>query len=99
MKFWMKSQKVDQDIRVEHMVNVCDETLLGNEIGSVKVSEYFYKGELVDAEKMLSEIQEGTLVNLFGNDCVKLALEAGIVNKEGIKEIQGVKHAIVLRMD
>ena len=47
MEFWMKSEKVDQEIRIEHIVNVCDEDLLGKTFGETKVSEHFYKGELV----------------------------------------------------
>jgi len=99
MKFWMKAQKIDQEIRVEYMVNVCDEDILGKELGNTKVYEHFYKGELVDAGKMLSEIQDGTLVNLFGNECVRLAIDAGLVEEANVREIHGIKHAIIMRFE
>lgn len=98
MRFWVKAQDVDQNTHVEHMVNVCDAALLGKELGATKIYEHFYKGELVDAAKMLSEIQDGNLINLFGDDCVELAIESGFVDEEDVKEIHGVKHAIIIKI-
>ena len=93
----MKAQKVDQQIRIEYMVNVCDEDLLGKQINeNVKISEHFYKGELVDETKVLEELNKATMINLFGNNIVDFALEKGLMEADSIKTISGVKHAIIL---
>lgn len=97
MKFWMKDQEMDQEIRVEYMVNVCDEDLLGKQINeNVKISEHFYKGELVDEERVLEELNKATLINLFGNNIVDFAIEKGFIQEDNVKTINNIKHVIVI---
>lgn len=95
-KFWVKVQDVDQQSHMEHMVNVCDEKIIGKQFGPTKLYESFFKGELMDEGKMLSKLQDATIGDLFGNDCVKSAVKAGIILEKNVKEIHGVKHAIII---
>jgi hypothetical protein len=95
-KFWVKAQNVDQHSHMEHMVNVCDEKIIGKEFGPTKIYESFFKGELMDEEKMLSKLQDATIGDLFGNDCVKSAIKAGFISEKNVKEVHGVKHAIII---
>ena len=64
------------------------------------VKEAFFKGEEVSEEKVMDIMQdmskEDATFNIVGEKSVNCALKAGIISKEGIKEIQGVKFALVL---
>ena len=44
MKVYCKIHK-QQDY---HVIAVCDEDILGKTLGKQKISEFFYKGELID---------------------------------------------------
>lgn len=83
---------------LEHyLVAICDEALLGQTLvqGKIrfKVSEEFYGGELVDMEKCLEHLKRATIVNMIGNNTVKVAIEAGIVHKGAVLYIDGHPHA------
>ena len=45
---------------------------------------------------MLSKLQDATIGDLFGNDCVKSAINAGFISEKNVKEIHGIKHAIII---
>ncbi len=98
-KFWIKAQKVDQEIRREKIVAVCDEKLLGKKLNEyTKISEYFYKGELVGEEKVVEELKKATTANIFGNDAVKIAVKSGVIDADNVKEIGGVKYALLFSL-
>ncbi len=86
------------------IVAVCDTKLIGKKFEEGKfqldVKENFFLGDEVD-EKEAIEImkrmeKEDATFNIVGKNSVNTALKAGIINKEGIKEIQGVPFALVL---
>ena len=64
------------------------------------IKESFFKGKQVSEEELkkiiLDMSEEDAIFNLVGNRSVRIALETGIISEEGIKEIQGVKFAMVL---
>lgn len=93
MKFWVKARAVNQDIRSEFVVSVCDKEILGKTIDGKKITENFYKGELMEESEMLTQLKKATVGNIFGNNSVEAALNAELVSKDGIKEFDGVKHA------
>ena len=98
-KFWMKAQEIDQDVRDEFIVAVCDEELLGKKINDfIKISEHFYKGELVEAHEVAKMLRKATTANIFGNKAVKAAVECGLVDEEDVKEIAGVKYVLIFTM-
>ena len=99
MKFWMKIQHVDQEIRKERMLAVCDENILGKKIGEyTKISEHFYKGELIGEEELIKELERATTANIFGNNAVKAAVKSGVINADNVKEIGGVKYALLFAL-
>ncbi len=93
MKYWVKVQKVMQETREERVVAVCDEDILGKEFGDFKISEHFFKGELVDFKKILEELEKATIANIAGNDIVSKLIEEKIIDKDNTKETNGVLHA------
>jgi uncharacterized protein len=86
------------------IVAICDKELLGkkfeNEKFQLEVKENFYKGKEVN-EKELVEIMrdwsmEDATFNIVGKKAVSIALKVGLINQEGIKEINGIPFALVL---
>lgn len=99
MKFWIKAQEMDQDIRKEFVVAVCDENLLGKNLTEhTKISEQFYKGELVEEDKVVELVEKSTIANIFGNNAVKIAIEAGLIDAEDVKEIGGVQYSLIFSL-
>jgi len=90
------------------IVAVCDKELLGKKFeepfkGGIKqlyVKENFYKGEESNRknvkEIMKKMAKEDATFNIVGKDSVAVALEAGIISKEGINQIKKIPFALVL---
>jgi len=86
------------------IVAICDSELLGKTFEQGKfqlnIKESFYKGEEKTKQEILDIIKkmsiEDSTFNIVGKEAIETALEAGIISKEGIKEIQGIPFALVL---
>ena len=95
----VKIQKSYRDI-----VAICDSELLGKRFEQGKfqldIKESFYKGEEKTKTEVLEIIKkmsiEDATFNIVGKEATDTALEAGIISKQGIKEIQGIPFAMVL---
>lgn len=84
---------------------MCDAELVGKkfEEGNLQldVKESFYQSEKTYSEKEAIEIlqdmkKEDATFNIVGENAVKTAIEAGIINKEEIGTIQEIPYALVL---
>ncbi len=79
------------------VTSLCDSELIGKKFKEGKlvldVSERFYKGELVDEDKIEDYLKDAINVNLVGERVVDAALKLGFVLKENILIVEGVKHA------
>lgn len=87
------------------IVAVCDSELVGKKFEQGKfqidVNEKFYKGDLFEDEQEIinllkEEKTEDSCFNFVGNESCRLAIKAGLIEKKGILEISGIKHALVL---
>lgn len=86
------------------IVAICDEELLGKKFEEGKkileISENFFGGEKIGEEKLIQMmkklIEEDATFNIVGKRSVEIALKAGIIDKDGIKEVQGIPFALVL---
>ena len=95
----VKIQRSYRDI-----VAICDSELLGKRFEEGKfqldIKESFYKGEEKTKSEVLDVIKkmsiEDATFNIVGKEATNTALEAGIISKQGIKEIQGIPFALVL---
>ena len=95
----VKIQKSYRDI-----VAICDSGLLGKRFEQDKfqldIKESFYKGEEKTKQEVLDIIKkmsiEDATFNIVGKESTDTALEAGIISKQGIKEIDGIPFALVL---
>ena len=86
------------------IVSICDSRLLGKRFEEGKfqldIKESFYKGREASEEETIEIIKdmsrEDATFNIVGKESVNAALKAGLISKEGIKEIQGVPFALIL---
>lgn len=87
-----------------NVVAVCDSDLIGKKfeegIKILDVRESFYKGEAI-AEKelfalMLDMAREDVTFNIIGKKSCEIALKAGIISREGIKQVSNVPFALGL---
>jgi hypothetical protein len=86
------------------VVAVCDSDLIGKVFEQDKfqldIKESFFKGDEKSKEQVIEIMnnmsREDATFNIIGKESVNAALEAGIINKEGIKEISGIPFALVL---
>ena len=86
------------------VVAICDSDLIGKLFEEDKfqldVKESFFKGDEKNKEEII-EIMKNMLIedatfNIIGKESTQTAIEAGIISKEGIKEIQGIPFALIL---
>jgi len=86
------------------VVAVCDKELIGKKFEEGKfqldVKENFFKGKESSKEEV-SEIMrdmklEDSTFNIIGEKSIKIALETGIISKEGIRKIDNIPFALVL---
>ncbi|MCS7134728.1 MAG: DUF424 family protein [Candidatus Pacearchaeota archaeon] len=86
------------------IVAVCDPELLGKKFEEgnlqLEINERFYNGKKIDeksAIKILKKAQaEDACFNFVGEKSIKIAIKAGIIDKECVLRIQGIPHALAL---
>jgi hypothetical protein len=87
-----------------YVVAVCDSELLGKRFEEGKfqldIKESFYGNEEFSEDETITLMKrmqkEDATFNIVGKNSVNAALRAGIIEKEGIKKIQGIPFALVL---
>ena len=85
------------------LVSVCDEGCLGETYDdgdiSLAVTEEFYAGEQAidaDPEAVVDALQGAAVGNLVGEESVGVAVDAGLIDKERVLDVDGTKHAQLL---
>ena len=81
----------------ERLLAACDEELLGMTFSEgemrLRVSEVFYKGEVVTEEVLRERMRSVTMMNLVGDRTISVAIEMGHVSEGSTVTIDGVRHA------
>ncbi len=98
----MISIKIHRSYR--DVVAVADTDLIGKvfleENRQLDVKESFYKDQIVDFEQaveIMSEWQrEDATFNIVGKNSINAAIDAGIINEQGVGEIDGIPFALIL---
>lgn len=84
-------------IKEKELVAVCDENLICKKFEEenlcLDVSDKFYRGDLMDEISAEEILMNADNINLVGRDAVNLGLKLGLILKEHILVISGVKHA------
>lgn len=86
------------------IVAICDKELLGKTFEQDKfqldVKESFFKGDEKTKQQVLEIMEdmkkEDATFNIIGKKSTQTALEAGIINKQGIKTIKDIPFALIL---
>jgi hypothetical protein len=94
--FWCKTHSA----KGRFIVAICDKELLGKKIGkelSIKVSEKFYGGDLIDEKKASEFMKKSTICNILGKKIIKLAEEKKFITKKNIIFIGDIPHAQFIR--
>ena len=84
------------------LLAICDCELLGKTLRQGKivfhVKDEFYNGGKITLEEAVNMIQNSTIVNMVGKNCVGLAIEKGYVHPEAVLDIEGVPHAQIVKL-
>lgn len=72
------------------LVAACDQDVLAAKPEGV--SEYFFKGQLMEPKELVEMLKTATNVNLLGKEATRVGEEAGIVSKVG--SLRGIPFAI-----
>jgi|SRR3989344_2558084 len=81
---------------------VCDKNLIGKTFRGkglkLEITEKFYKGKLVNEEKLLDLIKNAKNINIAGKDSIKIAVKNNVVKKEDVIKIKNIPHAIIFEI-
>jgi len=84
------------------LLAICDCEILGRTLRQGKivfhVKEEFYNGGKVALDEAVSMIQNSTIVNMVGKNCVGKAIEKGYVHPDAVLDIAGVPHAQIVKL-
>ncbi len=98
MDTYVNLRKVGRNV----VLAICDCELLGKTLRDGKivfhVKEEFYKGGRVTVEEALAMIENSTIVNMVGRNCVEKAVKKGYVHPEAVLKIEGVPHAQIVKL-
>jgi len=86
------------------VIAVCDSDLIGKKLEEGKkqldVRDNFFGGDETSEEAatrfLKEEGREDSTFNIVGDESVKIAREAGLINEEAIGHVDGVPFALVL---
>ncbi len=98
MEVYVNLKKVGRNV----LLAICDSEILGKTLREGKivfhVKEEFYNGGRVTLEEALDMIENSTIVNLVGRNCVEKAIKKGYVHPEAVLKIEGVPHAQIVKL-
>lgn len=84
------------------VLGCCDEELLGKTLNDDKynltINVNFYKGKKVGKKELEKMMDEANSINLFGEKCIKVAIEKGLISEESIIRIDGVPHVQIYKI-
>jgi len=84
------------------LLAICDCEVLGRTLREGKivfnVKDEFYNGGKVSVEEAVGMIENSTIVNLVGRNCVEKAIAKGYVHPEAVLHIEGVPHAQIVKL-
>ncbi len=83
-------------------VNICEREVLGKVFREgraiLNVNHEFYGGEEVDVNFAFDLVEEATVVSLVGNQLVEEAIRRGLVHKDSVLSVSGIKFAQIYNL-
>ncbi len=84
----------------EKLVAACDREIMGKTISQgvieFKVDKRFYGDTLINVKDFTALLKDATSANLMGNKVVDAAIECGLVDRDCVLEVAGIKHAQIV---
>ncbi len=98
MEAYVNLKKIGRNV----LLAICDCEVLGKTLKEGKivfhVKDEFYNGGKVSVEEAVGMIENSTIVNMVGKNCVEKAIEKGYVHPEAVLRIEGVPHAQIVKL-
>ena len=96
-KYYAKLHRIQEEI----ILAVCDMEVYNKNFRDGKLKFFadpkFYGDMLFSEEEIIKLFEEATILNLAGENCIKLAIEKELVDPENVLSIENCKHAQVLK--
>jgi uncharacterized protein len=97
LEVYVNMKKIGRNV----LLAICDYEILGKTLREGKivfhVKDEFYNGGKVTLEEAVSMIENSTIVNMVGRNCVKKAVEKGYVHPDAVLNIEGIPHAQIVK--
>lgn len=98
MKVYVNLKKKGRNV----LLAICDCDLLGKTLREGKivfhVKDEFYNGGKVSLEEAVNMIENSTIINLVGKNCIEKAISKGYVHPEAVLKISGIPHAQIVKL-
>jgi hypothetical protein len=95
----LKVHEINQRGNFEVVVALCDDDLLGKNLGDdFFVNPRFYNGKKCSKKRALEVLSNASTVNAIGKDSVQLLLDSNLVKEGNVVSVGGVPHAQVFVM-
>ena len=98
MDVYVNLKKVGRNV----LLAICDSELLGRTLRQGKivfhVKNEFYNGGKLAVDEAVRMIDNSTIVNMVGKNCVGKAIEKGYVHPDAVLDIEGVPHAQIVKL-
>ncbi len=98
LEVYVNLKKIGRNV----LLAICDCEVLGRTLREGKivfhVKDEFYNGGKVIIEDAMGMIENSTIVNMVGKNCVEKAVEKGYVHPEAVIRIEGVPHAQIVKL-
>ena len=98
MEVYVNLKKMGRNV----LLAICDCEVLGRTLREGKivfhVKDEFYNGGKVSVEEAVGMIENSTIVNMVGRNCVERAIEKGYVHPEAVLRIEGIPHAQIVKL-
>ena len=98
MEAYVNLKKMGRNV----LLAICDCEVLGRTLREgiivFHVKEKFYNGGKVSVEEAVGMIENSTIVNMVGKNCVEKAIAKGYVHPEAVIQIEGVPHAQIVKL-
>jgi hypothetical protein len=98
LEVYVNLKKIGRNV----LLAICDCEVLGRTLREGKivfhVKNEFYNGGKVSVEEAVGMIENSTIVNMVGRNCVEKAIEKGYVHPEGVLRIEGIPHAQIVKL-
>ncbi|MBD3309784.1 DUF424 family protein [Candidatus Woesearchaeota archaeon] len=95
--------KIHKDEKGRTVIAVCDSNLLGKRIEEgnrqLDLTSDFYKGQEKTKEETGDLMRNAYIINIIGEESVKLAIDEGLIDKKHVIRIAGIPHAECISVD